>query len=297
MSTKIRSLILLPVLFLIQHFFLINCSSQQSYNVNREGLSNLKVMTFNIRYGSANDNENSWDYRKGILFDLLRDHNSDIMGLQEAEKFQIDEILEELPGFSFVGYGRDDGKVTGEFSPILFSKQRFILDTTETFWFSHTPNIPGSISWGNKYTRICTWAKLFDKFSGNELYVFNVHLDHISENSRIKSSQALIDKIKTLDQLPIIITGDFNTNENEQTIKLLREFGLTDSYRTLHQQTGDEGTFNGFIGKDDGDRIDFVFVSKEYEPVKSMIDKSNHNGKYSSDHFPVISVLKYVEKK
>ncbi len=171
------------------------------------------------------------------------------------------------------------------------------MDTTETFWFSDTPNIPGSISWGNKYTRICTWAKLFDKFSGKELYVFNVHLDHMSENSRIKSSKALIDKIKTLDPLPIIITGDFNTNENEQTIVLLQEYGLTDSYRALNQKTNNEGTFNEFLGKDDGERIDFIFLSKEYQAIHSSIDKSNRNGKYPSDHFPVISVLKYADEK
>ncbi|MEG8947639.1 endonuclease/exonuclease/phosphatase family protein [Rosettibacter firmus] len=253
-------------------------------------------MTFNIRYGSADDGENSWQYRKNILFDVIRDYNADIIGMQEVLKFQLDELLIELQNYNYVGVGRDDGKTSGEYSPILFSKERFIVDTTETFWFSNTPKIPGSKSWGNNITRICTWAKLFDKFSRRNIYVFNLHLDHQSKESRIKSANAVIEKIKELKiTQPVILTGDFNCGEDEETIRTILNSGFIDSYRYLHTKTANEGTFNGFKGDDTGEKIDFIFVTNNFEILNSKIIKTNINGRYPSDHFPVTAIIKYSE--
>jgi len=53
-------------------------------------------MTFNIRYGRANDGENSWEYRKNLVFDVIRDSECDFIGMQEAMVFQIEEILEQI---------------------------------------------------------------------------------------------------------------------------------------------------------------------------------------------------------
>lgn len=281
------------IIFLIFSFSLISCSFFQRSITNNS--TEIKVMTFNIRYGSADDGENSWEYRKKILFDVVRDYNADVIGMQEVLKFQLDELLLELQSYSYVGAGRDDGKTAGEYSPILFSKERFILDTTETFWFSDTPKIPGSKSWGNNITRICTWAKLFDKFTRKNIYVFNLHLDHQSAESRRKSAEALIKKINEMKiSQPIILTGDFNCSEDEETIKTILNFGLIDTYRILHAKSNNEGTFNGFKGDDTGSKIDFIFTSKDFKSVDSKIIKTNWNGKYPSDHFPVTAVIKYL---
>ena len=48
-----------------------------------------------------------------MVFDVIRDHKSDVVGLQEALKFQIDEILEAVSGLGMVGVGREDGKTKG----------------------------------------------------------------------------------------------------------------------------------------------------------------------------------------
>jgi len=273
--------------------------SIMSCSLIKKSISNntteIKVMTFNIRYGTADDGENSWGNRKEILFDVVRDYNPDIIGMQEVLKFQLDELLIELQNYNYVGAGRDDGKTAGEYSPILFSKERFILDTTETFWFSNTPKIPGSKSWGNNITRICTWAKLFDKFTRKNIYVFNLHLDHQSSESRRKSADALIKKINEMKiTQPIIITGDFNCGENDETINTILNSKLIDTYRILHKKSNNEGTFHNFKGDDSGDKIDFIFVSKDFDTIDSRIIKTNRNGKYPSDHFPVTAVIKYL---
>lgn len=287
-----KSLLFNLIIVISVSLLLIKCSAiDKSFSFNA---TEIKVMTFNIRYGSANDGENSWDKRKDILFDVVQNFNADIIGMQEVLKFQLDELLIELQNYNYAGVGRDDGKTAGEYSPILFSKQRFILDTTETFWFSDTPNAPGSKSWGNNITRICTWAKLFDKFTRRTIYVFNLHLDHQSKESRIKSAEALIKKIKDMNiSEPIILTGDFNCNEDEQTIKTIINSKLIDTYRILHSKSPNEGTFHNFLGDDSGDKIDFIFASSNFQVIESNIIKTNRNGRYPSDHFPVTAILKF----
>ena len=285
------------VVNVIAFFFIISCTFGQATSKNQKKLSHeLKVMTFNIRYGSADDGENSWKYRKQILFDVIHDFNPGLLDMQEVLKFQLDELLKEMPSYFQIGVGRDDGITAGEYSPILFSKDRFILDTTETFWFSDTPHIPGSKSWGNNITRICTWAKLSDKLSGRSFYLLNVHLDHQSVPSRIKSAGALVEKIKSFkEKLPVILTGDFNTGEEEETIKIIKKSGLIDSYRALHTKSTNEGTFNDFKGIDTNDKIDYIFISKDFTCRESNIIKTNKNGRYPSDHFPVTAILNFVE--
>ena len=104
----------------------------------------LKVMSFNIRYGSARDAENSWENRRELVFDVLREQQSDVVGLQEAQRFQRDNIRKALPEYGEVGVGRDDGKTVGEYSAILYLSDRYCADEEGTFWFSETPEIPGS---------------------------------------------------------------------------------------------------------------------------------------------------------
>ena len=119
-------------------------------------------MSFNIRYGTANDVRYRWPRRREFLIDVMREQNADVVGLQEALDFQIDEIVAALPFYGVIGVGRDDGARKGEYSAILFRRDRFQVSDAGTFWFSDTPDVVASKSWGNNITRICTWARLVD---------------------------------------------------------------------------------------------------------------------------------------
>jgi endonuclease/exonuclease/phosphatase family metal-dependent hydrolase len=123
----------------------------------------LTVMSFNIRYGTANDGENRWANRREFLFDVVRQSDADLIGLQEALDAQIREILAAVPGYGVVGVGRDDGRTRGEYAAILYRTSRFHVSDAGTFWFSDTPEVVASRSWGNTITRICTWARLVDR--------------------------------------------------------------------------------------------------------------------------------------
>ncbi|MBN1124559.1 MAG: endonuclease/exonuclease/phosphatase family protein [Sedimentisphaerales bacterium] len=267
----------------------------------------VKVMTFNIRYGTANDGDNRWENRREMVFEVIRDSKADVIGLQEALLFQIQEILAAVKGYDSVGVGRDDGKEKGEFSNILYRKDRFTMDTSGTFWLSDTPEVPASRSWGNSIPRICTWARLVDKKTKKAFYAYNVHLDHQSQPSREKSvvllSRRIADREKKNE--PFFLTGDFNAGEDNLAIQYLKgdaylaEVGTTpqimiDTFRVLHPNDKEVGTFNGFTGRKDGDKIDYIFTSSEMEVVEAAIHRTNQEERYPSDHFPVSAKLQFI---
>ena len=286
-SHALESLFYIIFIVLLLNCFVATISYSQQKQQNE-----LKVMTFNIRYGTANDGENNWEFRKDNVVETIKNFNPDLFGLQEALQLQIDELLKQMPNYSYVGVGRDDGKSAGEHSCIFYLKDRFSVDSSGTFWFSETPNIIASKSWGNNITRICTWSLFRDKLSGKSFYMFNVHLDHESQPSREKSSELLVRKISQK-FLSVILTGDFNCGDINPAIKTIIKSGMIDSNRKLHKKKPNEGTFNSFRGETNGDKIDFIFVSKDFEVRRSKIIRTNYNGKYPSDHFPVTAEIKY----
>lgn len=262
----------------------------------------LQVMTFNIRYGTAKDGENQWSARREMLFDLLRERDADLVGLQEALAFQIDEILAALLGYAALGVGRDDAGRTGEFSAILFKKGRFRVADAGTFWFSDTPEVPASRSWGNNITRICTWARFIDR-DGRGFYHFNLHLDHESQPSRERSTALLRQRIeaRAFAADPVIVTGDFNAGERNPALSTLVTKGdaspFVDTYRVLHADETVVGTFTGFkSGNTNGDKIDYVLVQPGAEVITAEIIRTSRNDRYPSDHFPVSALVRLPAK-
>ncbi|MFO7936302.1 MAG: endonuclease/exonuclease/phosphatase family protein [Kiritimatiellia bacterium] len=252
-------------------------------------------MSFNIRYGRARDGVNSWDKRRELVFQTIRRENADLIGLQEALRFQVDEIRAAVPEYAEIGEGRDGGK-KGESSVILYRKRRFEVVGSGTFWLSDTPKKP-SISWGNACRRVCTWGRFVDRKSEQSFYHFNTHLDHRSQPSREKSVRLLVQRIKNRDaDLPFVLTGDFNAGEDNTAVLYLKgklktaektPVSMTDTYRMLYPKEKTVGTFNGFKGKTDGPKIDYIFISSGCKVHDAEIIRPREGDPCPSDHFPV----------
>ncbi len=268
---------------------------------------NLVVMTFNIRYGTADDKENNWVNRREMACDVLRRHSPDIVGLQEALRFQIDDMRAALPEYAELGCGRDDGKTKGEYSAILYRKDRLDVNDGGTFWLSDTPETPGSITWGNACTRLCTWGRFIAKDSGRKFYLFNTHLDHVSQYSRDKSAILLAQRIHGRTHPdPIFVTGDFNMGEKNPVVRYFKgehelpvagngfsknPTPLVDTFRVMHPDAAEVGTFNGFKGNGSGEKIDYIFTLPGMQVLRAEILRDCQENRYPSDHFPVIAVL------
>ncbi|MHC4126145.1 MAG: endonuclease/exonuclease/phosphatase family protein, partial [Planctomycetota bacterium] len=273
----------------------------------------VRVMSFNIRYGTANDGENHWKNRYEMVFDVLRNHRPDVVGLQEALGFQIQQIRKAIGGYGLIGVAREDGKNDGEYSCLLYRLDRYDVNESGTFWFSDTPEVPGSSHWGNACVRICSWARFIDKKSGRAFYVFNLHLDHVSQPSREKSAVLLSKRLLARKyEDPFIVTGDFNTGENNPVILYLKgktalnkssgdecenPVPMVDTFRVLHPDARDVGTFNGFKGNRKGGKIDYIFTIPGVKVLEAKILYDNAKGKFPSDHFPVWAKLRFVAGK
>lgn len=268
----------------------------------------LRVMSFNIRYGTAKDGENHWNYRREMVFQVLRDHRPEVVGLQEALRFQIDETLAAVPGYGEIAVGREDGKKASEASAILYRTERLELIEQGTFWLSDTPEVAGSKHWGNAITRLCTWVRLRDRQTKKYFYVFNTHLDHQSQPARERGAELIVQRINGRSHRdPIILTGDFNADERNPTVRYLKGGlsavpskpgdsaavpPLADTFRAVHPDLTPAGTFNGFTGKKDGGKIDYILASPEWRVLAAAIVYDNRDGRYPSDHFPVTATLR-----
>lgn len=258
----------------------------------------LTIMSFNIRYGTAKDGENSWPARRQMLFDVIREQDADLLGLQEALATQIDEIVTAVPVYAVVGVGRDDGAKEGEFSAILFRKDRLHVAEAGTFWFSDTPATPASRSWGNNITRISTWARFIDR-DGRGFYHFNLHLDHESQRSREQSTALLRQRIyaRGFPREPVVVTGDFNVGEQNPALATLvvssgpdAPAPFVDTFRVVYPNETTVGTFTGFtFGKVTGEKIDYVLVQPGTEVMSAAIVRTSRNERYPSDHFPIVA--------
>ena len=277
----------------------------------------LRSMTFNIRQDMQQDGENNWIYRKEMVASVIRFHQTDIVGLQEALYNQMVDLEQLLPEYGWVGVGRGDGVKADEFAPIFYLKSRFDVINQGTFWLSETPEVWGSIGWDAACVRIVTWVKLLDKNSGKILCFFNTHFDHVGQVAMVESSHLLLSRIEEIaGDNPVIVTGDFNNTETCEAYKILvgengieskvkNENYLFDSnYISINKHHGPTFTFHGFhanelmnienrkrlnINFDLSSPIDFIFVNNHIKVLTHGILSDNWDGKYPSDHMPVVA--------
>lgn len=251
----------------------------------------ISVMTFNIRYGTAPDGDNSWPLRKSLVLEVIRNSQPHMLGLQEALREQLDEITEALPQLVATGVGREaDGG--GEYSALLYDRRRFDLLAGGTFWLSENPQVRGSHTWGNELPRICTWAQLVDRTSGKSIRVLNTHWDHQSQPARVRSGELVAAQISEFGpEEPVILMGDFNADPDNPARQPFSRIGLKDTYFDLHPSSQDIGTFHAFQGTTSGEKIDAIYVNDRWKVLDAAIDHTHSKGRYPSDHFPVTATL------
>lgn len=255
----------------------------------------FKVATFNVRYDSPRDSGNLWRDRSGIVANLIRYHDFDIFGTQEALPNQLKDMEDSLPGYQRYGVGRDDGKEGGEHSAIFFRKSSFKLLNKGDFWLSETPEKP-SLGWDAICcNRICSWVYLQDKKSGKKFFVFNAHFDHQGVKARVESSKLVLQKIRSIaGNQPAIFTGDLNGNhQSDWYQELAKSDLLADTYKTSGTRYINNGSFNAFKGAKSMDVIDHIFATQHFSASKWAVLTDTYFGKFPSDHFPVTALLQF----
>lgn len=262
----------------------------------------IKVMSYNIRYGTAKDGENHWDKRKNFLAETIKAANPDVLGTQETLGFQRDFLVETLPNYQVLAAGREDGKEKGEMTAIYWRKDRFEKMDGGHFWLSETPGDAGSKGWDTSLPRMATWVRLKDKSKeGKPVLWINSHFDHVGKIARLESARLIRDRIGSLGKdCSVIVTGDFNSGEGSEPYQALfglrgnEESAVLDSYRAAHpEREQNEGTTTPFrSAAGNGSRIDWIAVSRDWKVIAAEIVRPDRDGRTPSDHFPVTAILR-----
>ena len=255
--------------------------------------SQVKLMTYNIKYANENDAENSWSYRKDWITSQIKFYEPDIFGVQEALQVQIDYFSEHMPNYKHIGVGRDDGMKKGEYSAIFYNSEKFKVLKNNTFWLNETPTKIKK-GWDAALPRICTYGLFENKKTGEKFWYFNTHFDHVGVKARQESAKLIFEKITELNtqDYPVVLSGDFNLMPDTKSIQYLSE-QMIDAKGAADLVFGPEGTYNGFnFSEPVTRRIDYVFLSKNgFQVKKYAVLSDSKDLKYPSDHLPVMVEL------
>ncbi|MCQ2173790.1 MAG: endonuclease/exonuclease/phosphatase family protein [Bacteroidales bacterium] len=293
-----KKILLAAILF--AGFSLVSCAQEKS----SLGLE-LRVVTSNVRYMTANDGQNSWEYRKDALADALLSLDADIIGTQEAVAAQKAFLEEKLKDYKSVGVGRDDGKEKGEHSAIFYNAKRFKAIDSGNFWLSETPDVP-SLGWDAACVRVASWAFLEEKSSGKRFFFVNTHLDHVGVVARHEGVSLLVKKAHEIGAgCPMVITGDFNIYNDSQEIERIKEMGLIHAYDIAAEKKLQKASWHGYsedidkhvqdVNKSNGrdipvpQIIDYIFISQGTCSYYEIMDPRGPQGVFLSDHSPVFA--------
>jgi len=273
--------------------------------------------TYNVRNANRGDSiaGNGWGQRYPYIALQIQFNGFDIFGTQEAKHHQLEDLKKAMPKYDYIGIGRDDGKLAGEFSAIFYRTDKFEVLEHGDFWLSTETTFPNK-GWDAALPRICTWGKFRDKRTGFTFLFYNLHMDHVGVKARAESAKLILKKMKEFPtELPAILTGDFNVDQNNESYTLLDQSGIMrDSYQIADLRYAPNGTFNGFHPDRKTDsRIDHLFVTKEFSVQRYGIltdtyrseapekPQAEQNGNFPkevtmkkyvartpSDHFPVM---------
>ncbi|MCK9639715.1 MAG: endonuclease/exonuclease/phosphatase family protein [Prolixibacteraceae bacterium] len=257
--------------------------------------SSFNIMTYNIRMNTPDDGVNAWPLRKDKVAGLIKFHQADLFGVQEALLVQMNDLKASLPEFDSYGVGRDDGKEAGEFMTIFFRKSRFEKLDAGTFWLSPTPDKPG-LGWDAACNRTCTWIKFKDKATKKYFYHFNTHFDHRGKIAREESAKLILkfmDEINK-DHLPMLLTGDFNSTKEATPIQTIlkvlfdtRDKCQTPPYGPLH-------TSGGFAVKEPQNTIDYIFINQKVNVLRHGVLTDSSGLYFPSDHLPVLAEVEIL---
>ena len=261
-----------------------------SCSANAQCANTIKVLSYNLRMDNPDD-PHVWAERKAVAFNLIREVNPDLIGLQEAQEHMFNDVKEELSDTYFIfGEARSLEEGT-EATPVLAKKNRFNVLYEHSFMLSETPDIKYSKGWDGDLERIASFFILEDKVDMQAFVFFNTHFDHAGVEARINASLLMSQIIESyhFQGLESVLTGDFNATPDLDDIKgLLENPELNNSFASMtNEEQHNSLSFHGFKGKIEGTPIDHIFVSKPWFLKNVKLERFSENGIYPSDHYPI----------
>jgi endonuclease/exonuclease/phosphatase family metal-dependent hydrolase len=267
----------------------------------------LRVMTFNIR-GSFHEGDgiNAWNNRSAVNVETIKRYAPHVVGFQELQSGNLDTYEKDLPEYVCVLGPEAGNKHPHEFNAIFYDPTRLEVLASGGFWLSTTPEIRSS-SWRTRCIRSANWAHLRCLDTSLSFLHLNTHLDHVSKSARAEGSKLIFRKLEETrngpgNDLPVILTGDFNCAPGSLPHRNFTEDGFVDTYLTAgNDDVGGSHTFHAFRGSrypahssSGSGRIDWILLRDQRQRIqtKSQLmvrDCHKESGIYPSDHYPILA--------
>lgn len=256
----------------------------------------IKVLSQNMRY-TDDPNGNTIQLRSQRFMEMLAEYNPDLFGAQEYTygwSVWLQKHTKKaggtgtLGGYSMVGCSRDGRDTTGgEFNPIFYRTDRFELLDSDTFWLSDTPEVVSKVEHSSN-NRICTWALLKDKQTGETILFANTHLDHTTDDIRAIQVEYLMSFLaRHVGEYPLYLTGDFNCTSDSVPYATVSA-RLANSHQTAWiDHSVVENTYHDYTVEGMSE-IDFIFHNDKTTAVQYEIISKQYDG-FVSDHYGVIA--------
>lgn len=259
-------------------------------NIPQKSEDTERIISFNLR--CADDEEGSVKNRSKIALAIIEQYEPDSFGVQEATGKWMKILNKNLvEKYACVTQPRSEDP-NSETSAVFYLKDKFELVDSGTIWLSETPDVPYTKHEDSGCVRIATWATLKTKGTEKVYTHINTHLDHVSDEAREFQAEVLNKKIRELSEtgIPVICTGDFNTDRNSAVYKSMLEYA--DDARSVAVISEDGITYHDYGAKDINDMkyaIDFIFVPKGVTVENYKVINDTAKGMYPSDHYPIVA--------
>lgn len=245
----------------------------------------MKIVSYNVRCSYVGDGINSFVNRAGLIYDKIKNDQPDVIAFQEVTAKILDVLQKLLTEYVFVGQFRNED-YTGEGLYTAVRKDSCMVLGYETIWLSPTPYVAGSrFEIQSSCPRICVQTLVRHNESGKRMRIYNLHLDHKSEEARVsgmKSALEFVQQYYHKDSFPAVILGDFNAHPDSQVIT------MCNAYPHLKEASAPiETTFHKYGTK--AIKIDYIYMSDELADaaVCATAWTEENNGIYLSDHYPI----------
>lgn len=292
------------------------CSSSKDDGPGPDkGESNtLKIMSFNVRYNSANDEgDTNWEVRKAAVVKMINTVQPDVVGLQEPRTEQRTYLKNNLPNYGYLEVP-GTGAGTGGNTCLIYRQDRFTKVNDGYFFLSPTPDEP-SRCWdvGDSQWRTSVWVHLKEKETGKEFFFLSTHMPVRTNSSypnepyiqaRINSANLNVERMKKIagESAMCFIVGDMNCSEkaadgsaNADGVRALKPYrDWMKSGRDI-APTGDAYSFNNF-GKGTAApsrNLDHIFYRNVTMAMSFRTLTDNYGVKYVSDHYPILLTVSF----
>lgn len=250
----------------------------------------LRVATFNVR-GPGDPAPNDHKSREPRIRKIIEDNKFDLFGVQEAFREKHTAHIEAMPGYARIDGGDEKFKGWGRRDSIFYRTDRLELLDQGIFMLSETPAVPGSKSWDCFEPRLAVWAKFKDKVTGKIFFHYNTHLDNVGKQAKQNSPFVILAHAeKNAAGYPVILTGDFNNTPKSKTCRNVSTVLTNAATISEIPAVGPDFTFHAY-GKGTPWYLDYIFVSPGTRVLSHRIIDTLIDGKYPSDHFPVMAEL------